>query len=122
MNAEFHRRMQKRSSIMTLEHEYERVAIKWLFILLASLVCAYLYFVSASVLNVIARKEALQSMSDITSSIASMEQRYFNLSQSMTKDTASNLGLAPVSSTAYVYRPGTVGVAYSADEINGLEI
>jgi hypothetical protein len=122
MNQEFQKRIQKRTSIMSMEHEYERIAFKWLFITLAVLIAAYLYFVSASVLNVIARKEAMRSMTESTSAIASLEQRYFDLSQGMTKETAGNLGLAPVSDTAYVFRPGTVGVAYSVDDINGLEI
>jgi len=59
---------------------------------------------------------------DMTSSIATLQQRYFDLSQDMTKQTAVNLGLSPVAATAYVYRPGTVGLAHTADEINGLEI
>ena len=122
MNQEFQKRIQKKASALTMEYEYERIAFKWLFIVLAALVCAYLYFVSASVLNVIARKDAMRSMSESTSAIASLEQRYFDLSQDMTKATAENLGLAPVTKTAYVYRPGTVGVIYSSDDISGLEI
>ena len=122
MNSEFHKRINRKDSILQMEHPIERPAIKWLFAVLILLVCAYLYFVSVSVLNVIARKEALREMSDITSSIATMEQRYFHISQDMTQDTANNLGLKPVKTTAYVYRPGNVGVVYTADDIAGLEI
>jgi len=122
MNTEFQKRIRRKDSILTMEHPYERVALKWLSVALVSLICAYLYFVSASVLNVIARKDALRQTSDITSAIAALEQRYFTMSQEITRSSATGLGLGQVSATSYVYRPGNIGVVYSADEIKGLEI
>ena len=48
----------QRDVSLSLEHPVERAALRILSIVLLVAICGYLYFVSASILNVIARKEA----------------------------------------------------------------
>lgn len=103
--------MHKRISILAIEHPFERMARQGLFALLGILIIAYLYFVGASVLNIMARKEATASAVRIQSAIALMEQEYFALSQDVNPSAARELGLAPVSRTNYVYRPGNAASA-----------
>lgn len=101
----------KKVVALSVEHSAEALALRSLFALIAVLLLAYLYFVSASILNVMARKEALAQADSLQSQTALLEQRYFSLSQEITPAAAQELGLAPLSGTEYVYRPGTVGVA-----------
>jgi len=93
------------------EHPAERVVFRALVAVLFILVCAYLYFVTASVLNVIARKEAMTQGTQLGTAIGAFEKDYFAISQTVKPDAGVALGLSPVSNTAYVYRPGAVGQA-----------
>lgn len=94
---------------MTAEHPGERFLLQGLFISLVVLVVAYGYFVSASILHVIARKEALAETAALRSSVALLERDYYALAANITPDKGAGLGLAPVSETKYIHRPGTVG-------------
>ncbi len=107
--------MNKHLAILSLEYSYERVAFRVLFALLGIILCGYLYFVGASVLNIIARKEASAASSNMQSSIAILEKQYFLLSEAITPDSGATLGLSQVDSTDYVYRPGATAVALPAD-------
>lgn len=102
---------------MSLEYSYERVAFRVLFAVLGIILCGYLYFVGASVLNIIARKEASRASVSIQSSIARLEKQYFVLSEAVTPTTGASLGLSHVQDTDYVYRPGATAVAVPADTI-----
>ena len=93
-----------------MEHPKERLLLQGLVFAFAILLCGYLYFVSASVLNVMARQEASQRALSLQGEIGGLEQRYFTLSRTMTPETAHSLGLSALSATDYVYQPGTVGV------------
>lgn len=99
---------------LAIEHPFERVLRQVLFVVLALLVLAYLYFVAASILNIMARKEANAATLAFQTSIAQMEGDYFTLSQGLDPQYAGALGLAPVGNTTFVYRPGN---AASADTI-----
>ena len=103
--------MNKQISILAIEFPHERHIARVLFMVLAVLLCGYLYCVGASVLNIIARKEASAQTSQLQSSIAYMEQQYFALSQGIDRSGELSLGLAPVSGTQYVYRPGNAASA-----------
>ena len=95
------------------EHPLEHAAFRALIAVLFILISAYLYFVTASVLNVIARKEALAQEARLGTAIGAFEKDYFAISQTVTPEAGTPLGLFPISNaaTAYVYRPGTVGQA-----------
>lgn len=75
------------------------------------LACGYLYFVGASIFNVIARKEASAETTRLQSSIALMEQEYFALSEHVDESIAADLGLVAIDATQYVYKPGTAVAA-----------
>lgn len=104
-------------AILSIEYPYERVAFRVLFAVLGIILCGYLYFVGASVLNIIARKEASRASQGIQSTIARLEKEYFVLSESVTPDSGIVLGLSPVRATDYVYRPGATASARPADTI-----
>lgn len=94
-----------------MEHPYERHALSILSMILMVLVAGYLYFVASSILNVMARSDALAQIRDIESNIGGLEQQYLALSEEVSPQRASELGLTPVAHTAYVYRPGNAAVA-----------
>ena len=96
------------------EHSLERSALRVFCVALVVLACAYLYFVTASVLHVMDRREALAKVSDMQGSIGSLEQRYFTLSHDIMPHMGAALGLSSVEKTSYVYRPGTIGAATMA--------
>lgn len=96
----------RQTQVLAVEHPAERIAFTILIALLAALFFAYFYFVIGSVFNVIGEKQADATSSNLQGSIASLEQQYFALSQSLTPQMATALGLTPVQSTQYVYRPG----------------
>lgn len=110
--------MNKHLAILSLEYSYERVAFRVLFALLGIILCGYLYFVGASVLNIIARKEASRSSASLQGSIAVLEKQYFVLTEAVTPQTGASLGLSQVNATDYVYRPGATAAAQSADTID----
>ncbi len=109
--------MNKHIALLSVEYSLERVTFRVLFALLGIVLCGYLYFVGASVFNIIARKEAARSSSVLQSSIALLEKQYFLLSEAVTPEGGTVLGLAPVAATDYVYRPGATAVAAEADTI-----
>jgi hypothetical protein len=100
----------KKLTLMTAEHPYESMMLRGLFLALLLLVCAYLYFVSSTVLNVIAQKEALAAAVTSESNVGSLEQKYLALSQAVTPEQGLALGLAPIKSALYVHRMDAVGV------------
>ena len=103
---------------LAIEYPLERLIMRTMIALLIALAFCYLYFVAASVLNIMARKEALAQSAQIDGSIGALEGQYFTLSQSITSQSAVALGLSPISvaNTAYVDRPGNVGIADTVGE------
>lgn len=99
-----------RPSLAT-EHPLERRALSILFITLIALVLGYLYFVSASIFNVMARTEAAHQTDAIQSSISQLEAKYLALSVGVSPQAGAKLGLAPIANTSYVYRPGNAALA-----------
>lgn len=89
----------------------EERAVQVLSLIIASLIVGYIVFVSMSVVNVIASKEAADKISALRASVSQLENDYFALSDTVTADSGALLGLAPVSKTNYVSRTGTVGAA-----------
>ena len=100
-----------RGASLSVEHPMERTALRVLSMVFVVIFCSYLYFVSASILNVIARKEALTRVSVIQGSIGGLEQNYFELTKGISPQSGPELGLAPITKQHYVYRPGNVGAA-----------
>ncbi len=104
---------EKRVSL-AIEHPMESIARQALFGVLAVLIFAYIYFVAASILNIMARKEANTAVFSLQSAIAQMEGEYFALSRAIEPESGAKIGLAPVAKTHYVYRPGNLSAGVSA--------
>lgn len=98
-----------------VEHPLERTAFRALLAIILLLVCAYLYFVVASVLNVIARKDAISRSTQLGSAIGAYERDYFTVSERVKPEAGTPLGLYPVSNVAYIHRPGVVGQALASN-------
>jgi hypothetical protein len=109
---------QKPRVALAVEYPVERVILRSLVAVLILLAMCYLYFVSSSIINIMARKEAMARSGAIVASIGSLEGQYFTLTQSITPQSAVAIGLSPISTqnTAYVERPGNVGMAGSVTE------
>ncbi len=108
----------RRSFSLTIEHRAEPAFLRILLVTLAVFACAYIYFVGATILNVIAREEALTKMASLTSVVSSLEREYFSASQGLGPDDGARLGLFPVSNTVYIHRPGNAAaVTLESNEI-----
>lgn len=103
---------------LAMEHPFEPRALTALSIVLVILVMAYLYFVTASIFNVMGRSEALRKTQTIESSIGLLEQHYLALSREVSPQAGIALGLAPIGHTSYVYRPGNAAVRTVASNRN----
>lgn len=100
---------------LTREHPAERAVFRVLIASILVIACVYTYFVGASVLNVIARKEALLQTARLTGAVSALEREYFLIAKSVTPEAGERLGLTPVAKTAYVRRLGVVGDARVPD-------
>lgn len=76
------------------------------FLLAALIFCTalYLYFVGISILNVIANTQAGVDSARLQSTVGSLEQEYFKLSNAVTPQTGVQLGLAKTSASNFVRR------------------
>lgn len=106
----------KPRTALAVEYPAERVILRSLIAILIALAFCYLYFVTASVVNIMARKEALTQSAQIDASIGTLEEQYFTLSQAITPQSGLAMGLSAISNTDYVDRPGNVSIADTAPE------
>jgi hypothetical protein len=86
------------------EYAIEKRTRSAILIMLGLCAFGYVYFVSTSVLNIVARKDAHTQMAQLESSIADLESEYFFLSSAISRDAALKIGLVPVSSRNFVTR------------------
>lgn len=105
-----------RSFSLTTEHPAERTTFRVLVGALAVFAFLYVYFVGASILNVIARKEALVEMASLGNAVSQLERQYFAASQGIGPEDGTHLGLSPVKGTIYIHRPGNAALAGQAAE------
>ena len=105
--------LNRKIAALSMEHPYEYATLRYLCIATCALVFVYLYLVSASVLNVIAQKEADRTSAALESDLGELEGKYFTLSQDITPEHAQKLGLKPLTASSFVYRLSTVGVAHT---------
>ncbi|MBI2612761.1 hypothetical protein HYW59_03030 [Candidatus Kaiserbacteria bacterium] len=96
---------------LTAEHPAERLFLRLLISAVVVLACAYAYFVGATILNVIARKEALADSVNLATAVSKLEREYFAISQRVGPEDGTRLGLSPVSKTIYVHRPGNAALS-----------
>lgn len=98
---------------LAVEYPVERRILQALIGALIVLALGYFYFVSESVLNIMAQRTADNQSAQIQASIGSLENNYFALSQAITPQEGSDLGLVQVSVSDYVTRPTDIGIADS---------
>lgn len=95
----------------------ERYLLHYLVVGIVFTIFGYAYFVSLSIFNVIAHKEAIAQSDRLQSQVGLLEEQYFALSKEVTPALAARLGMAPTAKTTFVRRPGAVG---SAQQVRGL--
>ena len=64
----------------------------------------YLYFLSCSIFNVLARENAEQQIGEVQSSISFLSSKYFEKRGKINMETASSYGFEKSNSTYYVWR------------------
>ncbi len=96
---------------LTIEHPFERLLLRLGAGSLVLLALLYVYFVGASILNVIARKEALSAIATESAKVTALEREYLETAQRVGPEDGARLGLSPVVQTAYVRRPGNAALA-----------
>jgi hypothetical protein len=106
--------LNKKIAALSFELPFENMALRFLCGAVCVLILAYLYFVSASVLNVIAQREAEHASASLQSKLGSLESAFFILTEKVTLAHASEVGLKPLTQQSFVYRSGDVGVIAGA--------
>jgi hypothetical protein len=109
--------MHKRISIFAIEHPIEVIFVRTVVALLLALFLCYLYLVSSSVLNIMAQRGSASEAAHLQSEIGDMEREYFALGATLSPHEARSIGLAPLSETSYIYRPGNAALVDTADTI-----
>ena len=104
----FRDRTIRRNSVFVNALPREESAIRFLGVALVLLVFAYIFFVSLSIVNVIARKEANDETKALRSIVGQLERNYFTLSHGVQAADGKGLGLTGVSDTEFIHRPGAV--------------
>lgn len=95
----------------------EEHALRVLGLMLGVCVFAYVGFVSFSIMNVIAYREAVAESESLRTKVGLLEREYFELSKGIHADRAVSLGLVPVSDRSFVRMPGALGAANSPSEL-----
>ncbi|NBV77059.1 hypothetical protein EBR66_02790 [bacterium] len=88
--------------IATTEHPYEHYTRSILFAVLMLGALVYLYFISASVVNLMARREAHVLSLQTSSQVSELEARYLALTNSLSQEEGEALGLRALEPVAYV--------------------
>ena len=89
----------------------EPYVLRFLCTALVFCVCAYLYFIGLSIMNLVANREAVAKSDALKSDVATLEEEYFKLSKAVTHGDAAALGLTQPVKTTYVRRADAGGVA-----------
>lgn len=92
----------------------EEIVLRTLAAVCAVLVISYIALVSMTIVNVIARKEALERITETRTDISQLEHEFFSRMEALTLAHAESRGLSPVSLKRYVERLTAVGVAERA--------
>ena len=95
----------------------ERFLLHYLVLGIVLTILGYTYFVTLSIFNVIAHKEAIAESDRLQSEVGLLEEDYFALSKEITPALATRLGMTETEETTFVRRPGAVG---SAQQVRGL--
>lgn len=76
---------------------------------LFTLVCLYLYFLSASIIHVVIRQEVAQNIKEVNSNIAALESSYIEAQHHLSASVANLDGYAKAEHKVYINRtPGSL--------------
>ena len=96
---------------LTSAHPLEPLALRVVSGVVLLLIVCYVYGISASTFNIIARKQAESSAGSVQSSLAQLNAEYYSLTGKLTEARAQSLGLSELAETSYVTRDVHVGYA-----------
>lgn len=89
---------------------------RYLYILIGlccALLAAYMYFLSATIMHVVVRKEVSQSMVELNSKVATLESQYIEVQHTISEDIASQRGFIATEDKIFVNRTnGAVVLLY----------
>ncbi len=86
------------------QHMYAQYYLYAVVGLLGVLGCAYMYFVSASIVHVVVRKEIHTEISRMHSTISGLEAAYIEKQHSMSNELASLQGFRPAEEKIFINR------------------
>jgi len=84
--------------------EYSKLAIAGLVVSLFTLISIYSYFINASVLNVVERKNIENAISTLGSNVSGLETEYFVKVDSVNIDLALSMGFKKIENTSFAVR------------------
>lgn len=84
---------------------------------LALCICAYLYFVGVSIMNVISNREASAESERLRSVVGGLEEQYFGLAKAISPEAASRFGLTGSTGTTFVRRTSAVASNVTPSDI-----
>ncbi|OGG45438.1 hypothetical protein A2673_04220 [Candidatus Kaiserbacteria bacterium RIFCSPHIGHO2_01_FULL_50_13] len=93
---------------LSCEYSLEHTLLRASAGLFIALVCAYVYFVTASVFHVMGSGEAHTEIKRLSGVVASLEQSFFEKTELVTRERGGDLGLVPVAKTTYVQSQNAV--------------
>jgi len=94
----------------------EQAAIYTLVGIMALLLFAYAYFINASVLFVVERKDSEKKSSALLSQISTLETNYFNASENINISLAYSMGFKETSNISFANRKSIVRRAITLNE------
>jgi hypothetical protein len=78
---------------------------------------AYVFFVRSAIINVVARETVAKQIQTDSTAVSSLENQYFTLKSTITMDTATSLGFAPTTVSAFIsVSPSVPTVAISSND------
>ncbi|MFC1720858.1 hypothetical protein ACFL0K_01245 [Patescibacteria group bacterium] len=96
--------MKAKSKALQLNIHYTKVIFAVLGAALFLLLFLYSYFINASVLNIVERKEIEKKLVETNSYVSALESEYFKQIGGVNLDLAFSLGFEEVSNSNFAYR------------------
>ena len=96
--------MARKQTTTYILYKREQYCFAFVLALLLSAIAAYIYFVSASVVHVVMRKEVDQEMIITSSHISELESKYIALQHSVSERMATQNGFVAVRDKLYIDR------------------
>ncbi len=84
-----------------------------LIVMIFALTCMYAYFVNGAVANIVEAKDMRAQISNITSSVGSLEAEYLAMKSDINLEYAHSLGYAESAGTVYVAKSGPSSLSFN---------